>query len=61
MMEEITDLCADENDPVKGGCRREGAIAGAVSLSRHQGMDLCALGRRWPCTAVHSRSGALRC
>ena len=34
-------------------------MAGAVSLSRQQGMDLCALGRRWPCTAAHTPNRAL--
>lgn len=50
MMEDITDLCADENDPVKRGT----AIAGALILSRQQGMDLCALSRGWALTAAHT-------
>lgn len=55
MMEDITDLCADENDPVKRGT----TMAGALILSRQQGMDLCALRRGWPLTAAHTPSGAL--
>lgn len=43
MMEEITDLYADENDSVKRGTLIiQGA--GATSLSRQQGVDLCAWG-----------------